>query len=693
MREYKREAVATKDQLKDLTKRSAYHDDHLRIVDAWLSNLMEEVCAVSNVTKTDNDRHPPFESALFSADQPIFGEHLVQKSDHIKTAVSSIFSRIPAVGPDVATLEQKISQLLAKEKGLHIGLQRLEAEKQQLSERLEGASMRYMMAEKKMDRMKSSQVAKLEAQAHATKSESGDGTDSRLKREESKQVNGVVDDDELQNAEAARKEAVAVSEKRLEQLRTLESDAKKLTDELTAVKIKVTKISEDDYANTELFKTFKNQYEDLVKRVNDLEATNIQLRAEIKRLQGERSAYKEETDKEQSDFVQDMESQLARSEADLARIRHARDELLADLGLRKENDKQTRVAQDQLVELAAAKDSRISALEAQLSRLNPGGADSEHVIETSANLEGLDAESLQIKIRGVEREKAILEKELRSMEVALRKTSAVANKKFSEVADAEDRILKATAEKAKADQKYFAAMKAKESMQIELRTQKTQNAKASEIVSQLKDAESSARQLVAAVEKELAEARENLGKLTNQQRELHSKYTAQKALIERFTGQVDEMKKLLTAKDTAVQEANKRTREAEAEAAESKVRVEQISKSLTRERSKAQGSQSEEFEMLRVSRSNRWKAFSGRRETDLLAHVRQLQPATSAEKTSRTPSSEPVATSFAAGASTTASTRASASVRTAASNSARATAFTSLFEDFLLPPFVYDCRI
>jgi hypothetical protein len=39
MREYKREKATLEAQLKDVQKRSADHDDHLRIIDAWWSQV------------------------------------------------------------------------------------------------------------------------------------------------------------------------------------------------------------------------------------------------------------------------------------------------------------------------------------------------------------------------------------------------------------------------------------------------------------------------------------------------------------------------------------------------------------------------------------------------------------------------------------------------------------------------------
>ena len=39
MQEFKRERNTLETQLKELLKRTIYHDDHLRIIDAWFSQV------------------------------------------------------------------------------------------------------------------------------------------------------------------------------------------------------------------------------------------------------------------------------------------------------------------------------------------------------------------------------------------------------------------------------------------------------------------------------------------------------------------------------------------------------------------------------------------------------------------------------------------------------------------------------
>lgn len=48
MLEYKREKATLESQLKDVQKRSTDHDDHLRVIDAWWSQVNDISCEISN---------------------------------------------------------------------------------------------------------------------------------------------------------------------------------------------------------------------------------------------------------------------------------------------------------------------------------------------------------------------------------------------------------------------------------------------------------------------------------------------------------------------------------------------------------------------------------------------------------------------------------------------------------------------
>lgn len=601
MREYKREKVVLEAQVADMEKRSAYHDDHLRTIDVWFSQLVDEVKILANDTLSlgisQSIADTPFPSSLLFSDNETFQKHLSSRSESIKSALSDLFAKIPTASPEVTQLQEQVSGLLAMEKEHIAQLHQITTEKEQLSERMESATHRYMIAEKKLDRSKSVQVAKLEKQA----TQSGGREDSSsTKVDGSVEVNGtkgsVRANEELVTA---RKEAVAEAAKRKEQLEQLEAENKKLTEHVTSLNIRLSGLTGDDYAKTDLFKTLKSQHEDVIKRINNLEATNVQLREEAQRLQAERTAYRIQMDDESRAVISETESQLARAEADLTRIRNSRDELLADIAIRKASQEEHKASIDQIKELASARESRIAALESEVERLRLQLAEQTASEDQQTELENMSSEQLRSKISSLESQYKLLSNELPSMEAAWKKAQSVASKKIAELASWEEHISRASADKAKADQKYFAAMKTKEAREQENRTLRAQNTKSAEIVAQLKEAEALSRSLTDRLEKQVAEMRLQLEELSIQHRVLQQKLSESQISSEGYTNQIAELKKTLAAKDTSYLAATHSQREAEAEREKLKVQFEDAQKQTESWKKKSLSNQPDEEKYMR----------------------------------------------------------------------------------------------
>jgi E3 ubiquitin-protein ligase BRE1 len=534
-----------------------------------------------------------FRSSLLFDDHAQFESHLRSRSSKIKAAIKDVFGRLPAAEPEVRSLQERLSALLATEKAHVIESQRIIGERDQLSERLEQASYRYLLAEKKLDRAKSAQVQKLERQATmGGTSESSSSSEKKSAKNEVAETNGEVDSAVHAAAETARREALAASEKRKLQTEQLEAENKQLTEELTSAKVRITSLSDEDYAKTDLYKLLKSQHEDVIKRVNDLEATNMQLREEAQKLQAERTSYRNNMEEESQTNTTDLESQLARAESDLARIRNARDELSAELSVRKGSQEQSQVASESIKELAAARETRITALESEVERLKLQIGEST-AAATDEALQGMSIEELRSKLKTLENQHLLLNNELPSMEAAWKKTKSLAERKVSEIMEWEEQRTRINAEKAKADQKYFAAMKAKEARENELRTLKAQNAKSSEIVTQLKDAENNSRSLIINLEKQISESKESLTSLSQQNRTMQQKLSEGNITLEKLRTQITDMKKLVVSKDAASSAAASAKRQAEVELEEVKVRLEDTKKAFDNIKRKGSGRESE----------------------------------------------------------------------------------------------------
>lgn len=543
-----------------------------------------------------------FPSALLAADSATFNTHLKSRSTEISSAISQLFARAPASAPEASQLQGRIAELLTAEKGHIVELEKSRSEKEQLMGRLEDASLRYMLAEKKLDRSKSATVAKLERQAiSGGRSDTGSGLGGAQDASNG-QVDSKPDNAEgLVEAEEARREAVAASAKRKEQLESLEAENEKLTAQLTILGNRLTHLSDDDYSRTDLFKMLKSQHEDVIKRINNLEATNVQLREEAEKLQAERTAYRVQMEKESEMVISELETLLIQAENDLTRVRTGRDELIAEVTLRKTAQSQERTAIDQVKELAGAKEERIKALESEVARLKLQTGQSAEPASQYPSVGDFSPEELQSRYSNLEKQYSLLNNELQSMGTAFKKASTLASQKVTNAAALEEKLQRLSAEKSKADQKYFAAMKAKEAREQEVRTLRAQNSKSSEMVSSLKDSEAANRALQVNLEKQIAEVKESLATVESKYRASQQQTSERSVALEGLKAQVEELKKNLEAKDAATSATLTAYRTAEVQMETLKVRLDETKKSLESWKNKGLGNHSSEYEMLRVS--------------------------------------------------------------------------------------------
>ncbi|KAH7390565.1 E3 ubiquitin-protein ligase-like protein bre1 [Pyrenochaeta sp. MPI-SDFR-AT-0127] len=601
MRELKREKVTLESQLNELERRSQHHDDHLRTIDAWFDQLVDEVEVLSAeklpASSSDPAASQPLPTTLFFEDSQTLKKHLSSRKEKILGSLSGLFARYPASSPEVAQLQLKLSTLLATEKDHIVQLQRLTTEKEQLSDRLDTATHRYLVAEKKIDRLKSHQVQKLEQQAVASSTvkeevpSASNGVES---------VNGSSPGPISEEVEASRNQAVAEAAKRKEQLEQIEQENKKLTEEVTALKVKLTGLTDEDYAKTDLFKALKTQHEDVIKRINNLEATNIQLREEAQKYQAERTAYRIKIDDETRSALSESESNISIAEANLARIRSSRDELVAKNAVLESSHKNTHASTEQSKELVSACESRIAALESECERLRVqiAGKQASDGQEAAGAEDDLTQEQLRTKIWNLESQSKLLSNELPSMEAAWKKAQAIASKKIAEIAAWEESVSKAHADKAKADQKFFAAMKTKGELEQQIRILRAQSTKSTEVVAQLKEADSLSRSLVDKLEKQTAEMRTQMEELSVQHRQLQQKVSENAILSEGQVSQIAELKKVVEVKDSSCLAAKHAQRESETERDKLVAQVAGLEKQVQIWKKKSTGNQSSETAIM-----------------------------------------------------------------------------------------------
>jgi len=102
------------------------------------------------------------------------------------------------------------------------------------------------------------------------------------------------------------------------------------------------------------------------------------------------------------------------------------------------------------------------------------------------------------------RENDSLKNELPTMEQAFNQAHEQNMRKVMDLVAAEDKLSRLQAEKSKADQKYFASMKAKDQLTIELKTLKQQAAKSTEALGRLHEIEDTMKAKIMNLEKQSA---------------------------------------------------------------------------------------------------------------------------------------------------------------------------------------------
>ncbi|KAF2093902.1 putative histone ubiquitinationc protein [Rhizodiscina lignyota] len=595
-KQLKKDKTELESQVAELDEKSKFHDDHLRIIDAWLSQLLDELRNTSFDTYIDPSTALSTLTTLPTAENEKFQAHLSAHASTIKLAITELFGRIPAPPPDAQRLQRKLNEILATQKDHTVELQRLAAEKEKLNDRLEDSTLRYMMAEKRLERNKSQIYQKVfQIGEHAPGAQPAAKPRSEPDVEDTNgAIKAVVLDE---NMEAERRAAVAAADKRKEQLAQMEDENKKLMEQVTTLNTRLASLSDDDYSKTDLFKALKSQHEDVIRRINNLEATNVELREEAQKLQAERTAYRLKVEEDSRTAVTEAESELAKAEADLARIRTSRDEYSAELNIRKQTLEQSKASIDQMKELNASSEGRIAALESEIERLKVRAGDLK--VEGSEDLSSLSLEELREKIARLEKENSLIGHELPAMEAAWRKAQAIGKKNVAEISSMEEHVSRLSAEKAKANEKYFAAMKSKEARDAETRTLRMQNAKSSEIVTQLKESESQAKSMLTQMERQLSEAKEAQAVLASQVRTLQQKVTDYTISSEGLTTQIVELKKILSVKDNDKAESDHARREVEIKLEETKAKLAETAKRNEELKQKAKGKMTEADEMLR----------------------------------------------------------------------------------------------
>jgi E3 ubiquitin-protein ligase BRE1 len=458
-----------------------------------------------------------------------------------------------------------VARLLAAEKAHIIRFEKTRASMELLKEQCDDLKYKVGIAKTQLAKAQSQASQYLEWQTRKLKPEERE----EKAKTNGEKVNGKEEHDTAINdeVETERRAAKAESTKRREQIEALEQENLKLNSQLTTATSRLTSLTDEDYAKTDLYITLKSQHEDVIKRINHLEATNTQLREEAQKLQSERSLYRLQVDEECRVNCADMESRMAHLEEDVQRLRSERD----NAHMTKTRLEQSQLGHDEsiaaLKSLNAANEERVKTLESEIGRLkiqvdeqSPPAASIEEAASKSEEELRKDYSKLQAQYNA-------LNDELSSMQSIVTRFRELANGKKDTILSLEAEVERLREAKNRMDLGNFAQRQAVDTKRAECENLRRQNVASAQVVSQLKDSEQRSRDLCANLEKQLAEMREQVNALTDENRIIGARTNESKIARDALSNQLADLTKALIAKDSALAETNHAYRDVEADLA------------------------------------------------------------------------------------------------------------------------------
>jgi E3 ubiquitin-protein ligase BRE1 len=191
-----------------------------------------------------------FPSSLLFNDIASFAEHLKEKRDHITMSLKVLFKTIKSgthlkeESERIDEMQSRIRHLLVNQQANKVEIARLEKEVESANTRLTEATVKYLTAEKKVDRLKSQTLAKIERQAMFNANAGPEPQkDTKMTDEEQsakdREISAKVAEGHYADVEQARKEAQAIASKQKEEIQQLQVDNARLSEQVTTFTIKV----------------------------------------------------------------------------------------------------------------------------------------------------------------------------------------------------------------------------------------------------------------------------------------------------------------------------------------------------------------------------------------------------------------------------------------------------------------------
>lgn len=526
---------------------------------ATLNNWWDQLISLLPIERTEDTQTNNETSILKSLliDESSGLVDLEKKNHEIKRRVESVLSKVP--GLNSVDLESHLADISLELRKARSDNEVLRATELELKRNLEQVQAKCNLAWKQLDRASCPSVTRafgnslgneasnnVDANGTAAGPETGSQANVEESKVEQEDLKETVD--KIQ-AQLDQSEAVAVQrEKQLKEQMDLVDTLRSKISELTQ---KLVDPSEDDLASSGFVRSLQARNSDLSSRLSKLQMENEQIANLRSQLIANQEEFEAKVRRDYMNKTQSLQQQLVKAEQDVARIRAARDDLLSELTIKKTTESERKKAFEELTHLATIREERIQSLETEVARLkdqiDKSGAD-----DNSAAVDTSDIESLAKLAQRLQKQNKSLLAELPGLEQAFAQAHKKATTKVYDAIELEAKVNKFKAEKVRADEKYFGAMRAKDQISAESQSFKSQLAKSADLVQQLKDLEDAKVVQITNVNRQLEDMKRRVEVAENDAHTSRQRVKERDYQLESKDRAVDILRDELKGKDAAI---------------------------------------------------------------------------------------------------------------------------------------------
>ncbi|WFD18590.1 RING-type E3 ubiquitin transferase [Malassezia caprae] len=463
----------------------------------------------------------PAPTDVLAARSALLERVLAHLAKHSTAAVAS--------ANDASQLQERCAGLAGEVSSLQHALQQAQAQWQTSQERVERLQELLRTAERRVDRLQSGSVREVEdpqgVHAAAAAQAPPAPAPEQAASEAAPKAESPAVDDSAARADAAASELAAARD----ELTTLRELAHTRERALADVRQELLEARQGAAALQQQLQSLPTDRVQSHPAYHAVQAEMVFLQQEATRLREAAAAaerenaemrefrleFQHQTTTQANTHSDELQKQIRLRDADIVRLRGQRDDLNAELLERRARESVKFTQVDEAKALMAQKEEQVAALQSQATRLKTelaalqGDAATVQASGAAPAPEG-DAASLRLQLQAASASSAALCDEVDRLSAAYEEVEKQAESRMAGLAKLEDKVLRLTTEKSKADSKYFAAMRAKDALEAEKRALARSAERQTKVIERYMDTEKGLQAQLVQAEKEVSAYRRSV---------------------------------------------------------------------------------------------------------------------------------------------------------------------------------------